>query len=277
MTDQPRPMALKLHVTQWTKMTWSEMLARARVPYQIASININRLHITLSGLRRNNDYEVFSSMKVTGRVSQGWLDLDRTSPVFQSSYDNVRALFPSNWTPGDYLVDFAARCKSSIYRPPYDLGRAIRNLPSFVRETSLLEQCISSGLSVSVPTMAENVSKHADLYLTVSGHKFAVWSFINTEKSWRAVTSKLQSRGDDLEGTHLLAPVDLRHDVEDCDGWLLINDDYAHRLAKSAFNLEPLDSKRTSSLLRLEIDLSHRQFVILDGPTVNQIRRDRLA
>lgn len=266
-------MTMHAHVTHWTTMTWGAMLEMARTPDKIASIDKSRLHVALSKLRRLNDYEKVKSTAVTGRITQGWTDLDLPSPIFQDSYNRVRETYPGDWTPGDYLIDFAARCKASHRRPPYDLGRAIRNLPSFIRETSLLEQCAARGIVASTPSLAENVSGHADLHLTVAGRCIAVWSFLDTQKAWRAVAAKLRSRGSALSGLHMLAPVDMETDVDDVSGWLLTKPEYAAQLSTNAGTLEPLDRERTLALLRLERDLVSQRFLMLDGPTVNLFRK----
>lgn len=266
-------MKIHVHVNRWATMTWGAMLEAARTPEEVALIDKKRLHTALSGLRRVDDYELVKSSAVTGRITQGWTDLDLPSPIFQDSYNRVRETFPEDWTPGDYLIDFAARCKASYRRPPYDLGRAIRNLPSFIRETSLLEHCAASGIIASTPSLAENVSGHADLHLTVAGRSIAVWSFLDTNKAWQAVAAKLSSRGSRLTGLHMLAPVDMKTDVEDVNGWLLTKPEYAADLATSAGTLAPLDQERTLALLRLEKDLVSRRFLMLDGPTVNTFRK----
>ena len=256
----------------WAQSNWATQLAESRVPSQVSEIDLNKLSTTLSTLRRGKDYATFSQQRVTGSVSQGWLDLNRHSPFFQESYDAVTISYPGSWTPADYLVHFAAKCKSSSdFTPPYDLGRALRNLPSFVREDSLLHTCQELGANVRRPPLEANFLDHADMYLEIKGTTYIIWSFIDTPKARRSVVHKLFNRGNDLKGFHVLAPINLHSDVQNILGWKIPSSSYASRLIDASDKHQSLDLHRTSTLARLGLH-EDSGFVVLQSEIVNQVR-----
>ncbi len=257
---------------RWAKTSWSEQLASAHVPTEIASVDLSKLALSLRGLRTRNDYSNFERLKVTGAISEGWLDLNKRTPFFQASFEAVVSQFPDTWNPAFYLVHYAARCKADeSCAPPYDLGRAIRNLPSFIREDSLKNVCTDIGLNVSQPSLQSNFSDHADLYIEIHGVTFTVWSFINTKKSRKAVLQKLLKRGNDLKGVHVLAPIDMDTDVKDVFNWKILDSSYASELMKSLDLDQVIDFERTLSLMRLGLP-SDPGFVLLDSSHVNRVR-----
>jgi hypothetical protein len=262
---------------KWAGETWERQLSNARVPTEIAEVDLTKLTNHLAKLRAISDYSEFRNRRVTGSIAQGWKDLNRHSPYFQDSYNYVVSRFPDSWTPADYLVHFAASCKAGQeYMAPYDLGRAVRNLPSFVREESLLQACRNAGLQTSVPTANENFLDHADLYIETDEGTFTIWSFINTTKARKSVIYKLFNRGHDLTGVHVLAPIDMEQDAIDIHNWKIVDTQYAARLAAELRLEHALNIDRTLALARLGFGPAD-QFTVLDSSHVNSIRRSRGA
>jgi hypothetical protein len=216
-------------ISQWTGQTWNQALASARNSQPINARTV--LETLLQRLRNRDDYAVFSRAPVTGAISQGWKDLNAQGPLFQSSLVKVATSYPGDWTPAEYLWDYYLTCSSgNIRSESMDLGRALRNLPSFLREYMLAAALRDAGVDVRVPEAEENAAYHVDITLTLGGRDITVWNYLNTDKGCSFVARKIQSRGSIKSGLNLLAPIRMGVETTNYHGWYVPSQDYIRRL-----------------------------------------------
>ena len=172
---------------------------------------------------------------VTGSISQGWKDLNNSGPLFQKSLENVAAAYPSDWTPTEYALDYYATCMK-VNLPPQqvDLGRSLRNLPSFLREYLLLDALKEAGHDVRLPSVEDNAHTHVDLILHLEGREVTVWSYLKTSKAVQMLKTKIQRRGIIRPGLNLLAPIDNKSETVSYYDWYVPSEDYVKRLIQAA-------------------------------------------
>jgi hypothetical protein len=225
----------------WSTSTWEQMWQNAtnHTEFQEA-VNEPRFETYLGGLRRNNDYLKIKATAVTGKITEGWKDLNVSGPLFQESLWNVITKNPNSWTPVEYLFDYAIVCKASTKKQKnYDLGRAIRNLPSFMREYFIHSKLIELGIKVDIPGPKENAAGHADLIITYQGQEISMWSFLDTPKSLQMLKTKIQYRTKKFPSLNLLAPFSTTDDTQSIYDWHVPSDLYAETLCNSIKSFEP--------------------------------------
>jgi hypothetical protein len=215
-------------------MTWRECLLRARNHRSYSEVQKSDLGTALSMLRKKGDYRAFCGLRVTGAISQGWVEMNLRGPLFQGSFARVAREYPADWTPAEYLFDYFGAClQENIAVSDMDLGRALRNLPSFVRECHLVGAlCERNG--VRLPNAVENARWHTDLTLYTQGREIAVWSYLDSPHSRSMLVAKIRDRGGISPGLNLLAPVRLGRDTLDRLGWNISDDRYVRALEAAA-------------------------------------------
>jgi hypothetical protein len=213
--------------------TFEESLGTARNRAEFASVaNEGRFLNYLGGLRRGQDMEQFLAAPVTGRIAEGWRDLDVKGPLFQQSLVEVATHWPGTWTPAEYLLHYAMACKRQFsWQREYDLGRSLRNLPSLLREYLLHDALLKKGIDCTIPTIEENAEGHADIWIHHNGRRIALWSFQATPNGFEKIALKIRHRAKGFPDLNLLAPFDTQNDgVRICD-WSVPGEVYVSRLA----------------------------------------------
>ena len=117
-----------------------------------------------------------------------------------------------------------------------DLGRALRNLPSFVREY-LIAEFLSNrdGIEIEIPSADMNAQYHVDIILQSGNTKTYAWSYLNTKYAIEKLTSKKLNgkRGKILIGQNLLAPFDGEKDAKNFHGWWIPTEGYISKLLEA--------------------------------------------
>lgn len=237
---------------RWARKTLKEALSSSplneRINWQLpphGKEEKNAFIRHLSALRRNRvDFQSHVFEKpMTGALSQGWRDLERDTIFFQECLATLNREYPGKWNPADYLLQCYMVGKENGYNlEDMDLGRALRNLPSFLREYLIAGEANKrSDVSVKIPNEQINAKYHVDLVIKRNGEKFYIWSYLASTRSIRHLTaSKItEQRGKVLKGNNLLAPFDKSSDAKSVLGWWIPTQDYIDRLLSSTQN-EPI-------------------------------------
>ena len=174
---------------------------------------------------------------MTGNLSQGWKDKNRNKIFFQDALAAVHAAYPGAWTPADYLLQCYLTAKTEgVDFVDMDLGRALRNLPSFVREYLIAEFLANrDGINIEIPSADMNAQYHVDIILLSGSTKTYIWSYLTSRKAIGKLTQKKLNgqRGKILNGQNLLAPFDNKTDAKDFHAWWIPTENYIDRLLKS--------------------------------------------
>lgn len=175
--------------------------------------------------------------RVTGDLSQGWRDLNRDNIFFQDCLASVHRVYPEKWTPADYLLQcYISAKKEGVALEDMDLGRALRNLPSFMREYLIAGKLSDrDGIGVKIPSETMNAKAHVDLILRTEGKTIYVWSYLSSKKAiYRLTNNKLSgSRGKILPGLNLLAPFEKSKDAVNFKSWWIPSSNYIDSLIAS--------------------------------------------
>ena len=260
----------------WSELTWQQMwdTAKNRSIF-LKEVNEEKLKAYLQKLRRVNDFDNFSSQRVTGGISQGWQDLNIKGPLFQESLWTVMQMFPTNWTPVEYLLEYCLECKrSEDYSIRYDLGRAVRNLPSFLREYVIHADLISRDLTVRIPSPAENSAGHADIYVIVNGIEIAIWSFQKTAKSIQMLNRKLKLRAAYFAPFNLLAPFDTERDSQTLHDWHLPSISYIDDLVSKINAMQPDGNDLLREMLDGRLLEDERRFLLATSADLLNLREN---
>ena len=231
--DSPAFVASRLEM--WRGTTWRECFRNARNRERFSDEQKRGLWRTLAGLRRERDFEAVCDGPVTGAISQGWTELDEEGPLFQACLERVAQEFPGDWTPAEYLLDYYGACLEwPLALCDMDLGRALRSLPSFLREIHLAGMLRARGREVRIPAARENAELHVDFVLRLGRRDIAVWNYLDTPRSRAMLARKIRSRGEIAEGLNLLAPIRTDRDTAALHGWELSGAGYVAALEAAA-------------------------------------------
>lgn len=179
----------------------------------------------LSNLRRvPSDFKSgIIDKQMSGDLSQGWRDLNRGTIFFQDCLAAVHRAYPGNWTPADYLLEcYISAKEKGVALEDMDLGRALRNLPSFMREYLIAGKLSTrDGIVVELPSEVMNAEYHVDLTLKIDGQSIHIWSYLSSENAIRRLTNNKLSggRGKILQGFNLLAPFNNSKDAMNFKSW----------------------------------------------------------
>ena len=227
-------------IDEWANTSFFQLLTQARNENLLTTTQKEDLLQQLHYLRKEEQEfsefkEKFMQTKFDGSFSQGWRDLNNNGPLFQESLHNVMSKYPQNWTPAEYLMDYYFQClNQNIKINKIDLGRALRNLPSFLREYILadkINQLNLPNVKVEVPSVSLNAQEHADLFLYVDDKKITLWSYQKTPHAILRLKTKLNHRGKVINGFNLLAPIGKDfNDVEWHHNWYIPNTKYVTTL-----------------------------------------------
>lgn len=209
----------------------------------------------LSNLRKlpSNLNSDILDKKISGELSQGWRDLNRDNIFFQDCLAAVHRVYPEKWTPADYLLQcYISAKKKAVALENMDLGRALRNLPSFMREYLIAGRLSErDGIEVELPSESMNAESHVDLILRTEGKTIFVWSYLSSEKAiYRLTNNKLSgSRGKILPGLNLLAPFDNSKDAVNFKSWWIPSSNYIESVT-SSLNKKAMPFKDVQEWLR---------------------------
>ena len=131
-------------------------------------------------------------------------------------------------------------------------GRALRALPSYMREHDLKEQ-----LEKRLPhakfkqNQALDTILHADLKMEYKGNDYYFWSFVNTERSIANFEHKFLGNraGHVPDGIHIICPFDLER-CETINGWKLYDNFTISSIARMTDNPIQANYKDVPDILR---------------------------
>ena len=197
----------------WNEVTWNEMVVTSHLGKTLSPASIEKFHDILKHCRANpNDYDsVIRHSLVSGNISEGW-DQNRFEnvkcPSFQKSLDHVMTTY-DDWNPADYAIHYLVACSKGKLSPVnlFPLGRALRNIPSFLREYILHNKLTALGYDSTIPSVAMNMQSHVDLIINYDDKVFCIWSYNNTSRARSRLPTKSKKRGRIHDGLNILAPI----------------------------------------------------------------------
>ena len=162
------------------------------------------------------------------------------------------------WTPLNILCDI---CKNNLSRKSFYekkaqskimsferltwlmCGRALRALPSYIREYQLNNE-IKTIFPNAIVEQSEDLDQryHCDLKLTMNDKEYYVWSFVATTRSIINFAQKFKALryGTVPNGYHILCPYDVfKNRDSSFRGWLFYSDEYMQEV-KTAMECEAL-------------------------------------
>jgi len=236
--NNDEPFITRQLLEKWSSETWKTQWANSRNRGTLEGVaDVEKLESYISSLRVQGDYHVFSNQSITGQISEGWRDLNVSGPLFQEALWSVMQTWPKDWTPVEYLMKYAIDCKiTAPGHKNYDLGRAVRNLPSFLREYFIHSALFERGVDAVVPSPKENAQGHADLYITTENGKVGLWSFQSTNKGFGMLKQKIRFRASNFSDINFLCPFDGETDSVDCFDWYLPSNEYVDSIIVSLKN-----------------------------------------
>lgn len=222
------PFVTVAQLAKWSDETWSYQWESSRALLKLSkSVDVSKLNDYVSSLRARRDYPELKTRMVTGSVSEGWKDLNVSGPLFQEALWSVMQTYPSNWTPVEYLMEYAINCKLEFPRQQnYDLGRALRNLPSFLREYFIHSFLTERGIIATVPSPLDNATGHSDLYLTVERGPIGFWSFQSTHKGFAMLHRKVKFRATSFADINFICPFRTDVDAVNIYDWFIPSERY---------------------------------------------------
>lgn len=272
-TDSNGPFVTIGHIARWSEDTWGRQWANSRVLNELAVVaNVDKLIEYVSSLRIQRDYLALSDRNVTGHISEGWRDLNVTGPLFQESLWTVMQVWPLDWTPVEYLMKYAVDCKLKYpSQRNYDLGRAVRNLPSFLREYLIHSLLIEHGVPVSVPSPIENAKGHADLFISAIQGVVGLWSFQATKKGYGMLHRKIQFRAASFSEFNFLCPFRSDIDSENINGWYVPKKKYIESIVEFLGRFELSNSEELKSWMMGENE--NQKFLLVSGEEMQKFRK----
>ena len=245
----------KLNV--WASTSFGKMLKHARNKDNLT--NSQKKHFcNLLKLRRNSgDFSSVLNMPVTGKISKGWTDLNIEGPIIQESLVETMES-RKDWNPAEYLFNYFLKCEEYYEgtNTDYDMGRALRNLPSYLREYYTIELLNKMGIEAEIPSVEINASYHVDIIGKFKGNDVYMWSYLKTPNSLEFLLKKIKTRGKIMKGLNILLPLQLNIDTVDLHDWLMPSEKYMESIRK-ALETDPVDylDVASQSQLRRQITL----------------------
>ena len=135
-------------------------------------------------------------------------------------HDGVEGTF---FTPATYVADIVRACMElgmSESNTITEVGRALRALPSFIREMDLAYSVEQALRKLGNDVMAQSDSKtdrkgKCDVLLDVNGHEYRLWSYMDSPRGLQNLCHRLMGkRGELPAGRHLLCPFNDSRDIE---------------------------------------------------------------
>lgn len=214
----PTYKSIRGYMKTWSEVTFAQGLDRY--------FELNKPQNTewLERTKQTLEEQGLMGRRMDGSCSTGLIKQEgRTRIPFTTVFHN--AVDSSFFTPATYSADIVRACMEqgmSHDTTVRELGRALRALPSFIREMDL-DQMVSAkigeaGIKVRNLQDAEvDIKGKTDVYVRVTranGERqaYRLWSYMTTRRSISNLRSRLMGdRGDLPAGLHLLCPFDSYH------------------------------------------------------------------
>jgi hypothetical protein len=170
------------------------------------------------------------------------------------------------WTPCDILYEM---CKHNLERRDYYekkakkhkmsfeqvtwlmCGRALRALPSYIREYQLKNE-LQHAFPAAKFSQDENLDKkfHCDIKMTLNDKDYYIWSFLYSPRSICQFADKFNNNrhGVVMDGNHLLCPFDrMAHKNASYKGWSFYSSQYIDEIRVALFQRECEDYHNVST------------------------------
>lgn len=129
-----------------------------------------------------------------------------------------------------------------------DLGRSLRNLPSFLREYLLVDALKEAGYEAHIPSVEDNAKTHVDLILRLDSRELTIWSYLKTRNAVQMLKTKIRQRGIIRQGLNLLAPIDNKSETISYLDWYIPSEGYVKRLIIAASGEPAFDSMELNGM-----------------------------
>ena len=234
-------------LNEWDRMTYGEAFANLVVTDQ------NRESVEL--LKLCLDKQRLWDKPMNGNSSEG-LKNTEVEKLGIAYVDLFNKLDPTDlfWTPLDFLHEMCKHnlSKRKFYEKKAQVnhmtfeqltyrmcGRALRALPSFIREYQLsnaLKKTFPKGLFFQDPDMDKRC--HCDINMVLDGETYYFWSFISSAKSIYNFVEKFKDNrgGVIMDGHHVLCPFD-RNEEKDASykGWAFYSARYINEVKTAIY------------------------------------------
>lgn len=234
-------------LNKWDSMTYGEAFA------QMVVTDKNRESVEL--LKMCLDKQKLWNKPMNGNSSEG-LKNTEVEKLGIAYVDLFNALDPTDrfWTPLDFLHEM---CKHNLSKRKFYekkakannmtfeqltcrmCGRALRALPSFIREyqmSNALKTAFPKGKFSQDPDMDKRC--HCDVRMELNGEMYYFWSFISSTRSIYNFVDKFKSNrhGVILDGHHVLCPFD-RDEEKDASykGWAFYSARYINEVKTAIY------------------------------------------
>ena len=164
------------------------------------------------------------------------------------------------WTPFDIIFEV---CKNNIRRRSFYekkadkhnmtfeqvtalmCGRALRALPSYIREQQL-RNSLQDAFPKASFEHGETLDKkfHCDIKMTLHETPYYFWSFLSSPRSIYQFVDKFRAnrQGQILDGHHVLCPFDKSEFSDSAyKGWCFYSSQYVNEVKNAMFNKTPID------------------------------------
>jgi hypothetical protein len=237
----------------WDSMTYGDAFANLVVTDE------NRESVEL--LKMCLDKQKLWNKPMNGNSSEG-LKNTEIEKLGIAYVDLFNRLDPTDqfWTPLDFLHEMCKHNlskrkfyehKAKVNKMTFDqltyrmCGRALRALPSFIREYQL-----SNALKVKFPrgkfSQDPDMDKrcHCDVKMELNGKVYYFWSFISSAKSIYNFVDKFKANrhGVIMDGNHVLCPFDRTREKDaSYKGWAFYSSRYVNEIQTAMFQKAHLD------------------------------------
>jgi hypothetical protein len=166
----------------------------------------------------------------------------------------------SFWTPCDILYEMCKHNlnkrnfyekKAKVHKMSFEqitwlmCGRALRALPSYIREYQLKNE-----LQIAFPKATffqdEDLDRkfHCDIKMTLDDHDYFFWSFISSTRSVYQFIDKFKANryGHIADGSHVLCPFNRKEEgLASYKGWAFYSSRYINEIKTAIYQKEHLD------------------------------------
>ena len=267
-------------IDTWDSMTFGDALAN----FEVTEENKESYELMKVVLRRQR----LLDKPMNGKLSEGLKkdEFERMGVTYVSFVNNLEAQ-NRFWTPLDIIHDV---CKNNLERRDFYekkakkygmsfervtwlmCGRALRALPSYIREYQL-KNALQSVFPDGIFTQDEelDLKYHCDIKMELNGQEYFFWSFISSPRSIYQFIDKFRSNryGQVIDGTHVLCPFDrIEERGASYKGWCFYSKEYIEEIKRAIFQKNHLDYYEVHSGSALTPG-AYKKPVSVDKVTVN--------
>lgn len=268
-------------LNQWDAKTYGEAFAELKID------DSNREVIALLGLVI--DKQGLAEKPMNGFSSEG-LKKDEFERMGVCYVDFINTLQATReyWTPLDVMY---AVCENNIERREFYekkakklrlsfekitwmmCGRALRALPSFIREYQLCNELMLAFPKASFARDEDLDRKfHCDVLMEMNEKKYYFWSFLSTSRSLVQFVDKFRNNryGHVPDGTHVLCPFDRKEESDaSYKGWSFYSSRYINEIKTAIYQKKPIEYNSINLDTKFRLSSFKRPVVVEKQTEVN--------